>query len=62
MGQGLLCTCLGIMATALPSARSALKRPSPSPRSSPYLARIPSSPAHWCSASANSHSARVRSG
>eukprot|EP00965_Chrysotila_dentata_P178276 5888362-Pleurochrysis_carterae.AAC.1 len=50
------------MATTLPSARSALKSASPSPRSSPCLAKIPSSPAHSCSASANSHSARVRFG
>eukprot|EP00965_Chrysotila_dentata_P003631 119342-Pleurochrysis_carterae.AAC.3 len=50
------------MATTLRSARSVLKRVSTSPRSSPCLARTPSLPAHSCSASANSHSARVRSG
>eukprot|EP00965_Chrysotila_dentata_P042889 1424279-Pleurochrysis_carterae.AAC.1 len=50
------------MVTVLPSTRSVWKRASPSPSRSPCLARIPSSLAHSCSASASSHSARVRSG
>eukprot|EP00965_Chrysotila_dentata_P230453 6197790-Pleurochrysis_carterae.AAC.1 len=62
MGQGWLCTRCGILATTLPSARSASKRASPFPRSSPCQATIPPSPAHSCSASANSHSVRVGSG
>eukprot|EP00965_Chrysotila_dentata_P170114 5614981-Pleurochrysis_carterae.AAC.1 len=49
-GQMLLRTRWGIKAIVLPSARSVWKRTSPSPSSSPCLARIPSSPAHSCSA------------
>eukprot|EP00965_Chrysotila_dentata_P042290 1402993-Pleurochrysis_carterae.AAC.1 len=49
-GQVLLRTRWGIMTIVLPSARSVLKRTSPTPSNSPCLARIPSSPAHSCSA------------
>eukprot|EP00965_Chrysotila_dentata_P027311 907331-Pleurochrysis_carterae.AAC.1 len=58
-GRMLLRTRWGITATVLPSARSVWERASPLPSSSPCLARMPPSPAHPCSASASSHSARL---